>query len=91
MTFAELDRAFKSKERLARIEQQKQASFDYILADLVGRSIARLYNSSNKMPPIEEVYTNLFDKEEIKANKAKLQRQRFMAGLQQYAQNLNKD
>lgn len=91
MTFAELERAFKSKERLAQIEQQKQASFDYILADLMGRSIARLYNSSNKMPPIEEVYTNLFDKEEIKANKAKLQRQRFIAGLQQYAQNLNKE
>lgn len=91
MTFAELERAFRSKERLARIEQQKQASFDYILADLVGRSIARLYNSSNKLPPIEQVYTNLFDEEAIKANKAKLQRQRFMAGLQQYAQNLNKD
>lgn len=91
MTFGELERAFKSKERLAKIEQQKQASFDYILADLMGRSIARLYNSSNKMPPIEKVYTQLFDEEEIKANKAKLQRQRFMAGLQQYAQNLNKD
>lgn len=65
MTFAELERAFKSKERVSKVEQQRQASFDYILADLMGRSISRLYNSSNKLPAIHEVYPSLFNSQEI--------------------------
>lgn len=65
MTFAELDRALASKRRMNKIEEQKQASFDYILADLIGRSVARVYNSSNKMPAIQEIYTELFSKEEM--------------------------
>ena len=35
-----------------KAEERKKASFDYILADLVGRSISRVYNSANKYPPI---------------------------------------
>ena len=65
MTIAELNRAIASKNRVEKLEEQKQASFDYILADLVGRSVARLYNSSNKMPSIQEAYSSLFDAEEI--------------------------
>lgn len=46
-------------------EERKKASYDYILADLIGRSISRVYNSSNKMPSIYEVYPTLFGAEEI--------------------------
>ena len=61
MTIAELNRAFASKVRINKIEEQKKASFDYILADLIGRSMSRIYSSSAKFPPIEEVYPTLFD------------------------------
>lgn len=87
MTLAELERAFKSKERVAKIEQQKQASFDYILADLVGRSVARLYNSSNKLPAIEEAYPSLFNAKEMAQNR---KTQLSVLRLRQFAQNHNK-
>lgn len=61
MTLLELNRAINSKIRRTKIEEQKKASFDYILADLVGRSVSRIYSSSAKMPPIEEAYPTLFN------------------------------
>jgi hypothetical protein len=90
MTLAELDRYFKSRARVLKAQERKQASFDYILADLIGRSVARVYNNSNKIPPIYEVYPSLFNAEEIKEARAKSNRERFMAGLQQFAQSYNK-
>lgn len=91
MTLAELDRYFKSRERVLKNQERKQASYDYILADLIGRSIARIYNSSNKMPTISDAYPTLFSKEEVKRSKAELDRQRFIVGLQQFAQSYNKE
>ena len=72
MSIAELTRFIESKHRSQKEELQKQASMDYILADLIGRSISRVYNSSNKMPMLEEAYPNLFDEQvmlEQRANK----------------------
>lgn len=54
-----------SKRRMMRLEEQSKASYDYILADTIGRSMARIYNSNNKMPPIYEVYPTLFDSEQV--------------------------
>lgn len=69
MTLAELERAIESKRRVDKLKAQEKASFDYILADLIGRSIARVHSSANKMPEIGEVYPTLFDSEEIKQKK----------------------
>jgi hypothetical protein len=72
MTLAELTRAIESKRRIQKREAQERASYDYILADLIGRSISRLYSSSATMPEIENIYPSLFDEkkiEEIKSNK----------------------
>lgn len=91
MTLAEVGRYFESRARVLKTQERKQASFDYILADLIGRSVARVYNSSNKMPNIYEAYPSLFSEGEIKKSKAKRDRERFMAGLQQFAQSYNKD
>lgn len=91
MTLAELERYFKSRARVMKAEERKKASFDYILADLVGRSVSRVYNSSNKLPTINEAYPSLFSESEVKESKAKRDRQRFIAGLQQFAQSYNKD
>lgn len=65
MTLAEAIRAIESKKRILKAQAQEKATFDYIQADLIGRSIARLHSSSNKMPNIAEVYSTLFDVKEM--------------------------
>ena len=69
-----------------KIEQQKQASFNYILADLIGRSISRLYNSSNKMPTIAEVYPTLFYNEQIEQAAQQRKTDLSVLRLKQFAQ-----
>ena len=69
MTLAELERAMASKHRMLKAKAQEKASFDYLLADLIGKSVARIYSSSANMPEISEVYPSLFDSEEIKEKK----------------------
>ena len=86
MSLAELDRFMRAKTK----QDQRKASFDYILADLIGRSIARAYNSSNKMPTLAEAYPGLFSKEEeqkiIQERKDELSALRF----RQFASQFNK-
>lgn len=69
MTIAELERAIESKKRIQKAEAQEKASFDYILADLIGRSIGRIYSSSAKLPELSQVYPSLFDSEQIEEAK----------------------
>ena len=69
MTIGEIDRALESKKRVDKIKAQEKASFDYILADLIGRSVGRIYSSSAKLPPIDEVYPTIFDNSELKEQK----------------------
>ena len=64
MTLAELNRAVESKKRVQQEELKLKASMDYILADLVGRSIARIHSSSASMPSLADAYPALFSKEE---------------------------
>lgn len=90
MTFAELTRLLESKKRIQLEEDKRQASFDYTLAELIGRSISRIYNSSNTMPTISEVYPSLFnatqEAEAIQEKKDELSALRF----KQFAQSHNK-
>ena len=65
MTLSELIRLIDSKKRIQKREAQEKASSDYILADMIGRSIARIYSSANTFPHISEFYPNLFNTEEI--------------------------
>jgi predicted DNA-binding protein (UPF0251 family) len=65
MTLAELIRLIDSKKRIQKIQAKEKAVSDYTLADLIGRSIARVYSSSNKLPSIAEVYPALFSQEEV--------------------------
>lgn len=91
MTFAEIDRYGKSKARQRERELQERANFDYILGDLMGRSVARIYNSSNKYPQIFEVYPHFFDKE--KMVKADQERRNELSALRfkHFAESFNKD
>lgn len=89
MTLAEVNRAANSKIRMTKIEDEKKASFDYILADLIGRSVSRIYSSSSKMPSLSEAYPSLFSKEKeekmIQEKKKELSALRF----KQFANSYN--
>lgn len=63
MTFAEIKRAIASKVRINKIQAQERASFDYILADLIGKSIARIHAEDGVeiFPRLEDAYPTLFD------------------------------
>lgn len=90
MTLAEFDRFVSSKRRIQEREAKERASFDYILGDLIGRSLARVYNSSNTYPEIYEAYPAFFEKEKIEEQRQErqdeLSAQRFMA----FAESFNK-
>jgi hypothetical protein len=94
MTFAELERAMSSKRRLEKLRAQEHASFDYLLADLIGKSVSRIHSSANKMPELAEVYPSLFDSEEVQEKraeqKAELSALRFKLFTQSYNQRFYK-
>ena len=90
MTLAELQRLLNSKRRTLIAQQKEKATFDYVLADLIGRSVSRVYSSSSKMPEINKVYPTLFNSDEIEEaiqnKKDELSAARFKA----FAENFNK-
>lgn len=90
MTVAELTRLIESKNRMERRRVREKANFDYILADLIGRSLARLNNKSATYPDISKVYPSLFDSEEIKEAKAAQKAKLFTAKFKQFAEHHNK-
>lgn len=86
MTFAEIERAIIAKKN----QEKRKAEFDHILADLIGLSVARIYNKSNKYPTLAEAYPSLFDRvaeeEEAQKKKDELSAIRF----KQFARSYNK-
>lgn len=90
MTLAELERLFNSKKRMQKERAQEKAYFDYTLANLIGISVARVYNKSNDMPPIEETYPSLFDAEEIQEQKQQKQDELSAIRFKQFADAFNK-
>ena len=89
MTFAEIERAVESKARVEKKKQQEKATFDYILADLIGKSMARVYSSSNKLPSINEAYPNLFNSEEIKEKVQENKNTLSVLRFKEFAQSFN--
>jgi hypothetical protein len=90
MTLAELDREIESRKRQQREKAKEKASFDYILADLIGRSVARIHSSSNKMPSIAEAYPSLFVAEEIEAQQQQKKDELSILRFKQFTQSFNK-
>ena len=90
MTIAELGRVISSRLRVERKQAQERASFDYLLADLIGRSVSRIYSSSNTMPEISEIYPSLFDSEEIQEKKQEQKDKLSALRFKQYANFHNK-
>lgn len=89
MSLAELTRAIESKKRIKLLEAQEKATNDYILADLIGKSVSRIYSSSARLPDISEVYPSLFDSEEIQEQKQKQKDELSALRFKQFAQNYN--
>ena len=90
MTFAEVERAVESYSRVKKNKDRERASYDYILADMIGRSISRVYNSSNKMPSLAEAYPSLFSQEEEQSAISQKQEQLSIARFKQFAEAYNK-
>lgn len=86
MSIAEIDRAIKAKKKA----EQRKASFDYVLADLIGRSVARAYNSENTMPTLAEAYPTLFDRREEESALQKAQDDLSVLRFKQFANSLNR-
>ncbi len=89
MSLAELRRAIASKQRVYKAQMQEKASMDYMLAELIGRSVARIYNSNNKMPEISEAYPSLFNSKEIEEKKAEQQAEISALRFKQFAASYN--
>ena len=90
MTLAEINRALNSKRRQLENEERHKAAFDYILADLIGKSVGRLYSSSNKLPELGEVYPSLFDSAELQEQKQAKQAELSAIRFKQFAETYNK-
>lgn len=91
MTLAELQRAIESKKRVMKRQTQEKASFDYALAELIGRSVARIYSESSTFPDIAEVYPTLFDTAEIEEKKAQRRAELSALRFRQFATSYNKN
>lgn len=90
MTIAELERYINSKKRTQRLDAQEKATYNYILADLIGRSISRLYSSAATMPEIGEVYPTLFDTREIQEQKQEKKNELSALRFKLFADSYNK-
>lgn len=89
MTVGEVSRAFQSHHRIEKNKAREQATHYYILADLVARSIGRLFSSTATMPEISEVYPTLFDSKEILERKQEKQAELSAIRFKQFAQSFN--
>lgn len=89
MTLAEIERLIESKKRVIKEKAQERATYDYIQADLIGRSIARIYSSSNHLPEISEVYPTLFDTKEVEERKAAKKAELSALRFKQFANSYN--
>lgn len=91
MTFAEIERLIEAKQRVKKREDQERASFDYRLAELIGRSVSRIYSSSAKYPELYEAYPSLFDSEEVEDKKQERKMELSALRFRQFAQIYNKN
>lgn len=90
MTCGEVARAIESHNRRYKQESRERACFDYVLADLVGRSISRIHSSSASMPELYECYPSLFESKEIQEQRAEKQAELSAIRFRLFAETHNK-
>lgn len=89
MNLEELIRAITSKQRTKRKEAEEKAMSDYLLADMIGRSVARVYSSDAKMPEIYDVYPTLFNKDEIEEARERHRMEESLKKFKDFAVSFN--
>ena len=90
MTLAELVRAIESRKRTHKERLKERATFDYQLANLIGRSVSRIYSSSATMPELYECYPDLFEKAEFEEQKQERLNELSALRFKQFANSFNK-
>lgn len=88
-TISELGRLAASYHRSRKAELQEKSSLDYTLADMIGRSVSRIYDSSNTLPNIEEVYPSVFDKEAVEQKRKERQAEELAIKFNQFVNAFN--
>jgi hypothetical protein len=91
MTIAELDRAVASRNRAIQREAKERASFDYILASLIGRAVSMTMSSGSSFPELHEVYPSIFGDAENKREQEEQKQQLSVLRFIHYAEAHNKN
>jgi hypothetical protein len=90
MTIGELSRAAKSYLRMQKARAREKASYDYTLAQTIGRAVGMAFGSyKGEFPDIATVYPTLFDSEEIKRRKQEKQAELSALRFKQFAKAFN--
>lgn len=89
MTIAELVRLIESLKRREKERLREKAVFDYNLANLIGKSMSRIFNSSNTYPELNEAYPDLFDSEELEKQKQAKRNELSALRFKQFANAFN--
>lgn len=90
MTIAELVRAIESAKRKHKAQAQERAAMDYILADLIGHSVARIHSSSNHLPQLYEAYPTLFSADDVEDKRQVKKDELSALRFKQFANAFNK-
>ncbi len=85
MTIGELIRWIESQSRKKKNDAKEKAAFNYIQADLIGKSIARIYSKSSKLPALYEVYPTLFTEEEAEEKEIEMRDKLSVMRFEQFA------
>lgn len=80
MTLAEVERAVLSWQRVQKRQAQEQAAYNYIMALLIGTSVAS-YFGDVKVPPMEEVYSHLFEERAAQVQEQKIDKKTELSAL----------
>lgn len=90
MTFAELDRLVASRQRMDKHRAKEKATYDYILAIMIGRAFAAGMDNKATFPEIHEVYPALFSAQEREIQKREQSNQLSALRFKQFAHSYNK-
>ncbi len=74
---------------MEKMRAKERASYDYMLADLIGRSVSRIYSKDSKYPEIYEAYPSLFEKEVVEESKNQKKDEISAIRFKQFATSFN--
>lgn len=89
MTPAEINRAITSKNKIAKIEAQERAYFDYMQAQLITKGVSIVLGDKKPFPKIQEAYPELFKDSNIEEQAEAAKMAQTAAWLKQFAQTHN--